>query len=390
VPARIRIVSDSPGERLITCLVSEYSDSELVRVARCEGTYDLCMPDTAILLMISPLDGHWARAVEYNPSVLEIRCTPIEGDLCDPWWQRVVVSRSNGGKSASRLRIGIIDLLFERPPELRHVNFVDPDDWQRFLIERIAGKQLHGQRVSAILAARGPGSFGGLASDAEVFFVDASYVENKRVTGVDVARVVDGIRALSNIHHVDIINISSGFGQHVLPDLQDRIDEAADVGTLCICAGGNSGGNPVETPANLRTTIGVGGLGFTGVAPADSVMGELADDAINDRLLGTRHRGWPGHPFHDRRTSEGQGIDVCAPSVGVVLRSGEQISDLSGTSFASPIVVGVLACDLSKDDSYFFLEGRERYDYARKKLAAITWAVGLDPKKVGKGIPVLT
>jgi subtilisin family serine protease len=81
---------------------------------------------------------------------------------------------------------------------------------------------------------------------------------------------------------------------------------------------------------------------------------------------------------------------VSAPSVGVVLNSGGQISDLSGTSFASPIVAGVLACELSKDASYLHSKGRKRYENARNKLISITRAIGLDPKKVGKGVPILT
>ncbi|QOZ51588.1 hypothetical protein XH90_09475 [Bradyrhizobium sp. CCBAU 53338] len=369
--------------------ISEYSDTALLQTVRCSGVYHLADPGNASLLMISPLDGHWSKTVEYDPSLQEVSCAPISGNIDVPWWQELASCDSAVARSAARLKIGIIDLLYEAPQELQHVAFVDPDDWKSAIRKLNAGKQQHGQRVSTIVGARGPDAFRGLAWDAELLFVDASFVGPQGVSGVDSARVVDGVRALAITHGVHIINISCGFGQIDLPDLEDRIDEAADAGTLCICAGGNSGGDPVEIPANLSTTIGVGGIGFTGVAPSDSVMGELASDATKDGLLGKRYRRWPGRPFHDRRTSEGAGIDVSAPSMGVIVKSGGQISDLSGTSFASPIVAGILACELSKDDSYLHSSGRKRYDLARKKLVSITRSVGLDPIKVGRGVPFL-
>jgi subtilisin len=384
----IRIVSSHSSRPPVVCRVSEYSADALLRTALCKGVYDVADPDRAMLLMISPLDGHWSKTVDYDPNLQEVCCDPIVGDIDAPWWQALVHGSSVAPRSAAKLRIGVIDLLYEAPAELQHVAFVDPDDWKQS-IRNLGNRQLHGQRVSAIVSARGPDGFRGLAWDAELFFVDASFVGQQGASGVDSARVVDGVRTLSSIHNVDIINISCGFGQAELPDLEDRIEEAADAGTLCICAGGNTGGALVEMPASLPTTIGVGGIGFTGVAPLDSVMGELAGDATNDGLLGTGQTGWPGRPFHDRRTSEGAGIDVSAPSMGVVVRSGGQISDLSGTSFACPIVVGVLACELAKDVSYLHSSGRKRYDLARQRLASITRPIGLDPKKVGNGVPVV-
>jgi hypothetical protein len=128
---RIRIVSNRPGLDPVVCLVAEYSDYELLRAARCEGSYDVSDPDNAKLLMINPLDGHWSLAVDYDSAMEEIRCMPIEGDPDLPWWQRVVGAGSVTPRSASNIKIGIIDILYDAPAELQHVIFVDPIEWKQ-------------------------------------------------------------------------------------------------------------------------------------------------------------------------------------------------------------------------------------------------------------------
>lgn len=122
---RVRIVSDRPELDPVVCLVAEYSDHELLRAARCEGSYDVFDADNAKLLTINPLDRNWSQAVDYNSATQEIRCMPIEEDPDLPWWQRVVGAGSVIPRSASNIKIGIIDNMYDAPPELRHVTFVD-------------------------------------------------------------------------------------------------------------------------------------------------------------------------------------------------------------------------------------------------------------------------
>jgi subtilisin family serine protease len=287
--------------------------------------------------------------------------------------------------------VGIIDLLFKPATELEHLSFVDPQRLAKW--GSLIGAEGHGQQVSAVLAGRGPDGYRGLASKADIFFVDASMPgDDGSLSRVDVdhARVQDGIRNLSKNHQVDIINLSCGFGGLHLPDLEDKIEEAADLGTLCICAAGNSGNDPVEVPARYDAAVAVGGIGFTQVADPPTCLGHNAAQAEADGLLGTFVSRRFGQPFVDKGTSFGPEIDALAPSMGVVIKSsGGAIFDCNGTSYATPIVSSVLACALANDQIYRELKGRERHVHARRRLDEISVDLGLPPRGSGAGLPVL-
>ena len=87
-------------------------------------------------------------------------------------------------------------------------------------------------------------------------------------------------------------------------------------------------------------------------------------------------------------SSTGDGIDVVAPAVGVIIHyQGGITLEKDGTSYASPIVVGTLACMLSKDTSYFTMKATARTDFAAQTLLARCVDLGLETKRQGKGLP---
>lgn len=380
-----------------TCLVTEIAEGdqpglwkEVSGQSLCTGEYFLEAPDLTKLLQITPLDGHWSMVVEVNSPDMDIQMVSM-GDTDLPWWQQLVGAKRRATHSAKGIKVGIIDLLFKPDPELKHLNFVDSQRLAQWA--SVIGAEGHGQQVSAVLAGRGPGAYRGLASSADIFFIDASVPDGhgslSRVD-VDHARVLDGVRNLSKNHRVDIINLSCGFGSNALPDLEDAIEEAADLGTLCICAAGNSGGQPVEVPARYNSTIAVGGIGFTGVADQPTCLGHNAAQARADGLLGTFVSKRFGLPFVDTGTCNGPELGAFSPSMGVVIKSSTgTIFDCNGTSYAAPIVTSVIACALAKDQIYGELTGRERHEHARRRLDEISVDLGLPFGGSSAGLPVL-
>lgn len=389
--------SSSRRRELSKCAVREVSEGdkpglykEITDRTNCTGEYSLRRPKETRMLKIWPTDGHWSMIVEVASPNDNIRLIST-GDVDFPWWQVVVGAKKKAMHSAKGIRIGVIDLLFQPEASLKHVKFLEPDRLIE-LAPLIPDDQNHGRQVTAILSGRGPGKFRGLASKAEIFFLDASVLENGRLSAYDVdhARVRDGILNLAQNHKVDVINLSCGFGTRYLPDLKDAVEEAADLGTLCICAAGNSNKMPVEVPASYKQAIAVGGVGFSEVADIPTIMGLLAAPAKEKRALGAFSNPQFGKPFLDPGAAWGPEVDVLAPSMGVVLKSREEeIIDCFGTSYAAPIVSSVLACALANDQIYQDLKNRPRYEYARRKLGEISVDLAIPRAKNPAGFPVL-
>jgi subtilisin len=391
----IAIKSES-GSSFCPCAVTECVEDRggllpITEPAHCEGEYTLRFPERTHILKIDPEDGHWSMSVEISSADDEIRCISM-GDTDFPWWQVVVGAKRPAVHSARRIKIGLIDVLFRPGAELKHLRLLEPERLEAFASVPAEG---HGRVVSAVLAGRGPGKYCGLARDAEAFFLDASVSDDEGVpsdTRVDHARVLDGIRNLSENHGVDIINLSCGFDtKDDLPDLEDAIEDAADRGTICICAAGNAAWEPVAVPARYDAAVAVAGIGFTGVAEFPTFVGRLARVAERERLLGQPIGTWPkGLPFLYHGTAWGPEIDVLGPSAGVILKGeGGRISEYYGTSYAAPIVAGVLACALSGDQIYRELSGRPRHAHALRRLGEISVDLGLNPPGSSTGLPLL-
>jgi subtilisin family serine protease len=359
--------------------------------ADCDGRYTLHDPEQTRSLKIEPHDGHWGMLVDIKSPDDEIHCISM-GDPDLPWWQIAAGARSPARHSARGIKIGILDVLFKPGPGLAHFTWAEPERLKAFSSVPADG---HGRQVSAIMAGRGPGKYSGLASKAEAFFVDVSTADDAGAasqTGVAIERVVDGIRKLSEDYGVDIINLSCGFDSRDLPNLEGAVEEAAHNGAICICAAGNSINHPIEVPARYDAAVAVCGVGFTGVADEPTFLGRLVRTARQTgALFGCAIRTWPrGVPFVHSGTAWGADLNAFAPSLGIVLRSENgRIMEHNGTSYAAPIVGSVLACALSGDQIYRDLSGRERYDYALRRLEEISVKLNLAAAGSRAGMPLL-
>ncbi|MEY9387531.1 subtilisin family serine protease [Bradyrhizobium japonicum] len=358
--------------------------------AVCSGEYMLRTLEVKSL-RVFPSDGHWGMLVKVDgDDRQDVQCIKI-GDVDLPWWQRVVGATPTSDHSARKIKIGIVDIAFRRPKQLKKLTFVAEEtiEWDRV----DAADADHGRQVAAIVGAQGPGKYRGLAHRGEIYFVNAADIladGSYHPTEVDHASVVDGIRNLALNHRVDLINLSVGFDQQLLPDLHGVIKEAAEAGTLCICAAGNSREKPVVVPAQYPETVAVGGLGFTGVADLPALMGLWAQMAEKSEQLSDETFAGFGRAYRDWSAARGPEIEVFAPSMGVVVKAGGKDSELYGTSFATAIVTSVLACRLAKDKVYAKLAKRERYLYARNALSGISRVVkGLEEGATVARIPSL-
>jgi subtilisin len=193
---------------------------------------------------------------------------------------------------------------------------------------------------------------------------------------------------------VDLINISGGSyvaeGREDESDrvMQSAVNYARDQGCLVIAAAGNDAKKRPAIPARLAHVIGVGGMGKAEVAPPGSLMHGVQSKARKSPGAWGKLLDFP--VFHYLHSSYGADLDVVAPAVGITIcYDGKHTFDREGTSFSSPIVVGVLACALSADPAYKRLAGTRRADFAAKKLASMCMNLGLDEKRQGKGLPVL-
>lgn len=341
------------------------------------------------LAVVKPMDGHWNTIVMRPSSTESCSCEPITYADARPWWKSIVgASRENG--SGKGIRIGVIDLGYQPRSTLKHVTFMDPEG--EALDFDYVPPMSHGMHVCQVLCGKGRGETdSGIAPDADVLFVDVSdEAEEERI---DSELIPAAIHLLADMQ-VDLINISGGsYVAEGREDESDRVMESAvnyarDQGCLVIAAAGNDATKRPAIPARLAHVVGVGGMGKAEVAPPGSLMHGVQSKAKKSAGAWGKLNGVP--VFHYLHSSYGTDLDVVAPAVGITICYDEMYTfDREGTSFSSPIVVGILACALSMDSAYKVLAGTKRADFAAKRLASMCMSLGLDEKRQGRGLPVL-
>ncbi|MCF7931749.1 MAG: S8 family serine peptidase [Acholeplasmataceae bacterium] len=174
----------------------------------------------------------------------------------------------------------------------------------------------HGTMVAGIIAANKDNRIGiaGIVQYAQLMVIKAS---NEEGTYDD----VDLIEAINYaaLHGAKVINMSLG-GTYANPLIQAAIDDAIALGAVVVAASGNDGDNTIIYPAAFDNTISVGAVDET--------------SAIADY------------------SNHNQAVDVVAPGSAIVTTYIEGDYMLgSGTSFAAPMISGVLGLMFAADET---------------------------------------
>jgi subtilisin len=330
-----------------------------------------------------PDHGHWGTLARDVRDPLTIDCRPLPDGRIEPWW-RYALRQDGAGLDGAGIRIGVVDTGCGPNSALAHV-----EDAGAFLEGghfpgEGADVDRHGTHVCGIVGARpANGGITGLAPAATLLAARV-FPKNNGASQADVANALD---ALSRAHGCDLINLSLGASRPSEIE-RDAMIDAAERGTLCICAAGNDGEDAVAYPARYEVAVAVGALGADDAAPPGT-LAELDKPSESDRygaeglfLASFSNRGWE--------------IDTAGPGSAIVStvpeRNGtrEPYADMSGTSMAAPAITAALTVLLAPDSHYRSLpRSHRRSAHARSRLRQSCRDLGLDERYVGFGIPRL-
>lgn len=207
----------------------------------------------------------------------------------------------------------------------------------------------HGMRVASVAVGFAEGQLIGPGWGASVLAATTEYAPTE--TNQEEDNFVAGLEWLE-ANGVDVVNTSLGYrdffdaGQrnYTNEDLDGdtgvttrAVDIAASLGVVVVTSAGNEGstGNPlIGTPADADTVITVGGVNASGSKVSFSSIGPTADGRIKP--------------------------EVAALALGVrIAQSGQRFTFGNGTSFAAPIVAGVVTQMLQVNPSLTPVEVRE-------------------------------
>jgi subtilisin family serine protease len=337
-------------------------------------------------LEIGPIPNHWSLAEDCHVDVplREFQASKlIRAEDGLGWWHRAVGLDSATPGRGRGIRIGVIDTGCGPHPALSHAQEVGTFiDGHR--TPGIIDEQEHGSHVCGIVAAR-PQSrdhFVGLAPDAELFVARVSSPA-RRATQWNIAAALDAM-VDAGVH---LINLSLG-AEPAVRTIGESIENAWLHGILCFAAAGNWGGN-VLWPARHELVIAVSALGREAQVPEGSLGKLLLRDA--------QERDTENDFVVPEFCSRGPAVTCCAPGVGIVstLRTNDpgtsgDWGDMSGTSMASPLALGVLAILLSRDETFLTLAANEdRARYAREVLENQCFPLQISADCQGNGLPML-
>lgn len=190
----------------------------------------------------------------------------------------------------------------------------------------------HGTSVLSAMAANLPGKLIGSAPDASYWLIRTEYAPSEYMVEVD--NWVAGIEFADSVG-VDVVNSSLGyttfdysgmnFSYQSLNGRTSRASIAATIaarkGMVVVNAAGNDGANSwyyISTPADADSILCVGAVDVSGNHASFSSYGPTADGRIKP--------------------------DVCAVGYQTVVANSSGIYSGYGTSFASPIIAGLVAC----------------------------------------------
>jgi subtilisin len=334
--------------------------------------------------VVAPLSAFWSMVVRGAGLQLVIECPPLPVDGPLGWWHQALGLDRVSSADGSGIRVGVADTGLGPHPDLAHAvavgAFVDGDVLGP---DQTLDVDSHGTHVAGTIGVRptSEGMYSGIAPGCELF---AARVFPSAEAGASNADIANAIDTLSRTHQVDLINLSLGA---TVPSevVHDAIIDAAERGTLCLCAAGNDAG-PVNYPAAFPEAVAVSALGLAGWGPPGSLSASRIP--LDASLFGRENL------YAANFTSHGPQVACGAPGVGIIATVPDRhgavglYAVMDGTSMAAPVTCGALAAVLSRDPGYQAMpRDMGRSQAARGILQAIVRDVGLPPSHCGRGIP---
>jgi subtilisin len=342
-------------------------------------------PSTAVA---APAGDFWVMVAFAPTTNLTIDCPALPKDGPLGWWHKAVGIQTFKATLGKSIKVGVIDTGCGPHAALSHAKLVGAFiNGNQLPAAATADVDSHGSHVCGTIGARptASGQYAGIAPGADLFAARVFPGPDSGANQGDIAAAID---ALSRDHKVDLINMSLGAKQGSQIEL-DAIQDALERGTLCVCAAGNSDG-PVEFPGGFDECVAVAALGLLGWGPA----GSLASLRVP---TGQTARFGNDSMYHASFSCFGDGLDVCAPGVGILATVPKRgtltapFGVMDGTSMASPVACGALACRLSASTAYKALpRDSTRSAMARTILKASVKDVGMTAKFQGLGMPVVS
>lgn len=348
-----------------------------------EAKFDFSPFWTPAALIISPVGNFWPMLVRGPVDGSDIECPALPTGPTE-WWHEVLAAVPFDVGRGDGIIVGVCDTGVGPHPCLDHVHSVGAFIGGAHDKSGGADVDAHGSHVCGTIGARpqSDGQFAGLAPGVELFSARVFPAGGGANQG-DIANAIDH---LSRERKADLINLSLGAPSGSQIEL-DAILDAAERGTLCVCAAANSAG-PVEFPAAFEDTVAVSALGRLGWGPPGSIP--------SLRLPTAADRFGAAGLFLANFSCFGDEIDCGGPGVGIIstvpARHGLEApyASMGGTSMASPAVCGLLAALLSAHPFYGSLpRDQSRTDTARSVLRQASRDIDMQKIYQGFGLPSL-
>ena len=218
-------------------------------------------------------------------------------------------------------------------PALQRINKVGERDFVYPPSPNIYREHNHGTKVLSVMAANEKGVFVGSAPEADYWLLRCEQTQTESRSEEDfwaaAAEFADSVG-------VDVINTSLGYadfdddeqnypyrwldGQHMM--ISRMASMLARKGIVMVCSAGNSGNETwkkITIPADANDVLTVGAVDANGVNAAFSSVGLTADGRVKPDVM------------------------AMGENCKIITAEGE-ISGANGTSFASPLIAGAVAC----------------------------------------------
>jgi subtilisin family serine protease len=324
-------------------------------------------------IIVSPRDTYWSRVLQSvslaDTGELKVSLRPLLVTGAYNWGHRLMnfapVNNywTGRGVKVAIIDSGVSDQLSDIKPSggYNTLDGQDPKSWN-------VDEKGHGSHCAGIVSALvNSAGVRGAAPDAEIYSL-------KVFPGGFASDLVEAVEwCIAN--RIDVISMSLGSRQPSQV-LASALRDAYDRGITCVAASGNDR-TQVAFPASLATVIAVGAIGRYGTFPEDS----------GHALKIGNHKDWTGKLFAANFTNFGPQIDFCGPGVAMLSTVPTGYASWDGTSFACPLVTGLVALILEASPE-FRTGNAQQTEFVHSILRSAVADLGMPPHIQGHGLPL--